>query len=539
MFKGFKPIEGKKVTETNNRELFYRVVDNVFYLPPIDYIRKNLDELRTLEESFLAYYHNEVPQYYDWKNLKTAHYEDENDIIVLIDYLATQKEIAIDIESRHTGFYDNNLLLLMSFTWKDNVAASIRGFTPKVVNKLQWLFNHKNIKFIWQNGKFDTSKLKLWYDLDVRIDEDTMYMHHIGFNENKGTHDLETLAMVYLQAPDWKSELDRYKKEICRQRKIKLDAFTYDLFPDEVLIPYAHKDTIATYRLYKLFKKMFPKEKELIYYKVIEAANAFADIERYGVYVDKNKIMELDEHLSKEIERVENEIQEMVKDKWNPERYMSETGAKSAPEIFNQNSPQQLKWMLSQFNITVGATDEKTLSRYKKKSELINKILEIRKLNKYHKTYVIGIQNAIEEDGRVHTTFNLHGTATGRLSSSNPNLQNIPRDKTIKNIFSATPGYVLTQADYSQAELRVLAVLSDDPWLKNIYINNEDLHDKVAEQYYGKDFTKEDRVKAKTVNFGIIYGRTEHTLAEQLNISKTEAKRLLVDWYKPMPNAKK
>ena len=538
MFKDIPPIEGKKVVETTSRELFYKVVDNVFYLPPISYIRKNLDELRTLEESFLAYYYNEIPQYYDWENLKTAYYDEAEDSLVLLDYLATKKEIALDIESRNTTFHDNELLLI-GFTWDEDIAATIRGFTPKVIDKLQWLFGHKDIKFIWQGGKFDISKLKQWYDLDVRIDEDTMYLHYIGFNENRGTHDLETLAMVYLQAPDWKSELDRHKKDICRDKKIKAADFTYDMFPDDILIPYAHKDTIATFRLYKLFKKMFPKDKEFIYYKVIEAANVFAEIERVGVYVNQERIDELDNHLSKEIERVEEEINEITHHIWDPEIYKAQTGAKSAPERFNIRSSQQLKWVLDQLDISVPDTGEKTLKRHEGKHEIIYKILEIRKLNKYHKTYVKGLKRNIEKDGRIHTSFNLHGTATGRLSSSGPNLQNIPRDKTIKNIFSATPGYNLTQADYSQAELRVLAVLSNDPWLKSVYINGEDLHDRVAEQYWGKNFTSEQRVKAKTVNFGIAYGRTEHTLAEGLNISKNEAKKLLVDWYKPMPTVKK
>src|SRR5699024_1881012 len=172
-------------------------------------------------------------------------------------------------------------------------------------------------------------------------------------------------------------------------------------------------------------------------------------------------------------------------------------------------------------------------------TEFTELVLRLRKNNKYRRTYVNGLRDAIEKDGRIHTTYNLHGTVTGRLSSSNPNLQNIPRDATIKNIFRATPGYVLTQADYSQAELRVLAVLSGDPWLQDVYKQGDDLHDRVAEQYWGKDFTSEDRVKAKAVNFGIAYGRTEHTLAPDLNISLAEAKRLLTDWFVPMPYVKK
>ena len=119
------------------------------------------------------------------------------------------------------------------------------------------------------------------------------------------------------------------------------------------------------------------------------------------------------------------------------------------------------------------------------------------------------------------------------------NLQNIPRDKTIKNIFKATPGHVLVQADYSQAELRVLAVLSGDPWLQNVYKEGKDLHSEVAIEHWGEDYTEEDRVKAKAVNFGIAYGRTEQTLAPDLGISLEEARQLLQDWYEPMPYVRK
>ena len=131
--------------------------------------------------------------------------------------------------------------------------------------------------------------------------------------------------------------------------------------------------------------------------------------------------------------------------------------------------------------------------------DFLSAIASVRKNSKYMDTYVQGLRDVVCKDMRIRGTFNLHGTETGRLSSSDPNMQNIPRDKRIKNLLVATPGYKLVQLDYSQAELRVLAMLSRDPWLINVYREGKDLHDAVATDMFGPDFTKEQRVMAKTM----------------------------------------
>lgn len=538
IFKDVPPKEGKKLKETTDNEKFYRVVDGVFYLPSISYLKNNLKELQVLNETFNTYYKAEDTTGEDWKweNLNCRHITGERETIAAIQYLKTQKEIAVDIETTGLSFYDDKLLLIV-FAYSWNNVIIINTFTKPVIDELKDLFSRENIKFIWHNGKFDIARLKQFIDVDARVDEDTMLMHYIGFNENRGTHGLGYLAMLYLQAPNWEKTLDDIKRKICKEKKIRLEDFNYGMFPEEDLIRYAFFDGLATYRLYKVMSKEFPERSTLIYRKLIEASNCFAEIERCGVYVDQEMIEHLDKKLTEEHKILIKQINDIAKDYWEPNQYMIDTKAKTAPEEFNVNSPQQLKWILHRMGHKIDDTNEKTLKEIN--SEFTNLILKLRKNNKYHRTYVKGLSEAIEKDGRIHTTYNLHGTVTGRLSSSKPNLQNTPRDATIKNIFRATPGYVLVQADYSQAELRVLAVLSGDPWLQDVYKQGDDLHDKVAEQYWGKDFTSEDRVKAKAVNFGIAYGRTEHTLAPDLNISLAEARKLLDDWYKPMPYVKK
>jgi DNA polymerase I-like protein with 3'-5' exonuclease and polymerase domains len=539
MFRNVKVPEHKTIIETKNPELFYKFTLNEYYVPPIEYIRKNLKELDILFESVNAFIHNDKPQIYDWNNLKTAHYKTESDAVALIDYLkATQKFIACDIESKNTRFHGNRVLV-MSFAWKENTAASITIFTDTVLKKLQQLFNKKDITFIWQGGKFDRGRLKFLFDLDVRVDEDTMLQHYTGINEIVGTHDLETLAQLYLQAPDWKSELDKIKKRRCKELGIKVADFDYSMFDlDDELVPYANKDVIATYRLHFLFKKIVRPDSEFIYRKLIRASNIFADIERRGVYADLAYIDKVDEELTEEINQLLSEINKIAAEKWDAEKYVKETGAKSCPDEFNVNSSKQLKWLLNEFGIRAKSTDAKTLKKCKQ-IPLVKAVREYRKVKKLHSTYVDSLRQQVEADGRIHTSLNLHGTATGRLSSSDPNLQNIPRDKRIKNIFVATPGYVLVQADYKQAELCTLGVLADDPWLKQVYIDGKDLHDEVSIQMFGPNFTKEQRVRAKGVNFGIAYGRTNITLAEEFKISKREAQKLIDDWFIPMPKVKK
>ena len=131
--------------------------------------------------------------------------------------------------------------------------------------------------------------------------------------------------------------------------------------------------------------------------------------------------------------------------------------------------------------------------------DFLSAISSVRKNSKYMDTYVQGLRECMCRDMRIRGTFNLHGTETGRLSSSNPNMQNIPRDKKIKNLLCATSGYKLLQLDYSQAELRVLALLSKDPWLIKVYVDGKDLHDAVATDMFGPNFDKEQRVMAKTI----------------------------------------
>jgi DNA polymerase-1 len=156
-------------------------------------------------------------------------------------------------------------------------------------------------------------------------------------------------------------------------------------------------------------------------------------------------------------------------------------------------------------------------------------------VQKEHSTYVLGLLNARDEDGRVRTTFNLHVTATGRLSSKEPNVQNQPSANgvgRIRSAFIAPPGKILAEIDYSGAELRWLAVLSKDPVLSEIFHTNRNLHVETAKSLFGEHYTKAEKLRAKAMNFGIAYGREAKSIAEEHNITLAEAQKMMDDWFK-------
>lgn len=204
---------------------------------------------------------------------------------------------------------------------------------------------------------------------------------------------------------------------------------------------------------------------------------------------------------------------------------------------FNPGSPQQVRWMLRQWGIVVEATDSRTLEPFQEDSTFVQWLLEYRKTSKLIGTYVEGITKAISDDGRVHPSFNLASTVTGRLSSSEPNAQNVPRDPLIRGIFGAPRGRMLVEADFAQAELRVLAHLSGDLFLREVYDNDRDLHSEMAKSIFGEGFTPEQRTSTKSINFGICYGMSGFALSKHLKIDVSEAERMIEAWYARLPRA--
>ena len=558
--------EDKQVKSSHDQFSWFKIIraTNTLVIPPINYVKSNPIVLDKTVEAITAFAHTaEDATEYDWENLNLYEAYTEEGILRTIDTVrkvAQGNLLACDIETRRIEWEDNKLLSL-GFATDINtcyaiynipvIGANGKGHSTAVWEALEGLFGDENITFIWHNGKFDCGRLKYLCNFDARIDEDTMLKHYCAINEKRGTHGLKDLGQLYLQAPAWDDELDRIKKDYCKQHKMRLGDFMYDDIPTSVLIPYMQRDCIATYRLHCVFERIGRPEASFIYRKLIEASNVYMRMELAGVRLDVDYLEDLEYELERELKEATAHLNEVVSHIWDPSEYSLKTKSKVKPnEPFNIKSPKQLKWMLEKvLGYPVPSTDAATIEMLVDEVEsgvitnpeakdFLEAISSVRKNSKYMDTYVQGMRECMCRDMRIRGTFNLHGTETGRLSSSNPNMQNIPRDKKIKNLLCATPGYKLVQLDYSQAELRVLAMLSEDPYLIGVYVDGKDLHDAVATEMFGPNFDKEQRVMAKTINFGIAYGRGPGSIAQTFKKSMSEARAIIDKWYKPMPLVK-
>lgn len=558
--------EDKQVKSSHDQFSWFKVIKatETLVVPPLNYIKTNMMVLDKTVEAITAFAHAEpgAPEF-DWTNLTMHSASTPEEILGAISEIRAKAQggvLACDIETRRVEWEDNKLLAIGFATSPSEcfaiynipiLGASGPQHIYGVWQALQDLFSDENITFIWHNGKFDCGRLKYLCNLDARVDEDTMLYHYCAINEKRGSHGLKDLGQLYLQSPAWEDELDRLKKEYCRNHKIRISDFMYDLIPTEILIPYMQRDCIATYRLLRVFRKIGRPEAAFIYRKLVEASNVYMRMELAGVRLDMNYLEELEFDLEKSLEKAVARLNEVVSHIWDPAEYAAETKAKvKLNEPFNIKSPKQLKWMLKKvLGYPVPSTDAATIEQLMDEVEagvitnpdardFLEAISCVRKNSKYMDTYVQGMREGVCRDCRIRGTFNLHGTETGRLSSSNPNMQNIPRDKKIKNLLCATPGYKLLQLDYSQAELRVLALLSQDPYLISVYVEGKDLHDAVATEMFGPNFDKEQRVMAKTINFGIAYGRGAASLAQTFKKSMGEARGIIAKWFKPMPMVK-
>lgn len=297
--------------------------------------------------------------------------------------------------------------------------------------------------------------------------------------------------------------------------------------------PYDHSVYMAQaiYEAYpRLLDRMRGCGKSMNIYKEIELplSRVLAKMERRGVFIDKARIKELSDEYGTRLAKLEKEIFEL------------------AGEEFNVNSPRQLGTILfekmklpfAKKTKTGWSTDSTILEKIAKDHSIARLILDYRSISKLKTTYLDTLPKLVAGDGRVHTTFNQMATATGRLSSSDPNLQNIPTrtedGKRIRMAFVAQPGFVLLSADYSQIELRILAHISKEEWFLDAFRERLDVHAATAAKIYGvdvKDVSEDMRRMAKTVNFGILYGQSAYGLSEQLGIDVHEADAIIKSYY--------
>ncbi len=364
-------------------------------------------------------------------------------------------------------------------------------------------------------------------NLEFKNYEDVMILEYL-IDSNKGNYDILKVSNEFLNL----EILDL--KEMLGKGKNKKTFFELE---EDIIFKFISQNVFAISALYDIFIEKAKENNLISLYENVEKplVKVLADMEKTGVLVDRNKIIELNEEYSKLAYLYEQKVYEL------------------AGEVFNLNSPKQLGVILFEKiglpvvkkTKTGYSTDVEVLEKLSKKHEIADYILKYRSLNKLISTYLDGILEYIMDDGRVRTSFKQMITATGRLSSVDPNLQNIPirseEGKNIRKVFVADKNKVFIDADYSQIELRVLAHLSKDSVMIDSFKNDLDIHYKTASEVFGvpiNEVTDNQRRSAKAVNFGIVYGISDYGLSKDLNITRNEAKQYIDGYLNTYPSIK-
>jgi len=458
--------------------------------------------------------------------------EGKENIFALVKELSAQKEICIDTET--TGINANDVELVgLSFSYKEH-----EGFYIPIANELEAkktltlfepLFKNKDIVWIGQNIKYDFLVLK-WYGVELLGKTfDTMLAHYVIEPEGRRSMDLLSAQFLGYEPISITTLIGKKGKNQGTMRDAPLGQVT----------EYAAEDADITLQLKNCFTPLLKKRGVEKVFNEVEnpLVRVLVDMEYEGVKVDIDFLNEYSKVLEVDAKKSE-------------ERVYEQAGVR-----FNLASPKQLGEVL--FDILkldakakktkTGqyATGEDVLQKMAAKHKIVDDILNFRELTKLKSTYVDSFPELINpKTGRVHTSYAQAVAVTGRLSSTNPNLQNIPirteRGREIRKAFiPREKGRVLVSADYSQIELRIVAAISGDQNMCEAFKLGKDIHTATAAKVYGikeEEVTKEMRYKAKSVNFGIIYGQGAFGLAENLGISRTEAKEIIDNYKKEFPN---
>lgn len=452
----------------------------------------------------------------------------------LIQKLLTTKILALDTETTGTEPMEAELVG-MSFSFAENQGFYVpvpaeREEALKIVNEFRKVFeNEKSLK-VGQNIKYDMIVLQN-YGVEVKGPLfDTMVAHYVLQPELR--HGMDYLAEIYLHYQTIHiEELIGLKGK--NQKNMR------DLDPKDIY-RYACEDADVTLKLKNVLEKELKEnDAEKLFYEIeMPLVPVLVNIESNGVLLDTEALKQSSEHFTAQMAAIEKEIYEL------------------AGEEFNIASPKQVGEILfDKLKIVDKArktktgqyvTSEEVLESLRHKHPVVEKILEHRGLKKLLGTYIDALPLLINpRTGRVHTSFNQTVTATGRLSSSNPNLQNIPiRDengKEIRKAFIPDEGCLFFSADYSQIELRIMAHLSEDKNMIDAFLSGYDIHAATAAKVYKtniEDVNSDMRRKAKTANFGIIYGISVFGLAERMNVDRKEAKELIEGYFETYPQVK-
>ena len=468
------------------------------------------------------------------KNYKLI--ENEKDIDEYLREAEEQGEFAIDTETTSLDPHQADLVGISLSTKLGNACYIPLGHTSKknlneksVLKKIKPILEDKSIKKIGQNIKFDY--IILYHKgIDMNSMEDTMLMSYV-LDAGKNRHNMDTLSQIHLE-----HKTISYK-DLVGSGKKQINFKDVDV---NLAKNYAAEDADITFRLYKIFVKNLKSEKLVNIYEIFEKPliKILANMEINGIKVDSNFLKTLSQKFEIKINNLEKEIFKFSKKEFNIGS-TKQLGEIMYNDLKIANTKKTKKGSF--------ATSAQVLEDLSFKGHKFPKlVLDWRQATKLKNTYSDSLQEHINKKSkRVHTSFLLAATSTGRLASSDPNLQNIPikseDGKDIRKSFISDENSLLISADYNQIEMRILADLADVKELKKAFKNNEDIHSLTASQVFNvkvKDVSSDMRRKAKAINFGIIYGISQYGLAKQIGVSNIEAEEFLNSYFIKFPEIK-
>ena len=462
--------------------------------------------------------------------------ESFEELKLLVEKMMKQEIVAFDTETEGLNALETDIVGI-SFSWQKGIGYYLpiknnKSAHEKSFEILRPFFESTEIIKVGHNIKFD---IQVLHKYNVKVSSpiyDTMVAHYLINPDMR--HNLDTLSESYLNYSPISIEslIGKKGKNQISMRDVSIDKIT----------DYASEDADITLQL----KSIFDKEIEVnnlskIFYDIeIPMINVLSEMETEGIKIDTSYLEKLDKEFEEDLEKLKKEI------------------FKKSGEEFNLNSPKQLGEILFDKLKLVSkpkktktgqySTSEEVLSSLANDHKIIEDILEWRSLDKLQNTYVKSLPNEVSSlTNRVHSSFNQTVTTTGRLSSNNPNLQNIPirtaNGQKIRRAFIPRGiDYILMAADYSQIELRVIASMSNEKNMIDAFVNNQDIHTMTASKIYNVDpenVTREQRGNAKTVNFGIIYGVSAFGLSQQTDLNRSESKVMIDNYFLNYPGLKK
>ena len=533
---GTSTLKGKlkeKVEQNKDLALLSRELGTININVPIeekieDFIKKEWNNEKVLEYFKRLNFNRYIERF----NLSETQEKNNEELQIVIEELKNREELLKIINK-----VKNNKEIIYCFETKniedesiikkeikgiaiklDKIYYATNSKIPSLLEDIKDVFENKEIKKIGYKQKTEYILLKQKNINPTGFKFDAEIAAYI-INPTYSKFTLENLANDYLNI-----DIEKYMNKE-ENNQMTLFDISEEKIKDE-------KQEISIYayiieKLYKTLTKRIEETNQLELFNNIEMpmVEILADMQYNGIYVNKNELMEFGVEIKSKIDVLEREIHDLC------------------GEIFNINSPKQLgeilfeklKLPVQKKNKNGYSTDVDVLEKIKNEHPVVNKILEYRQVVKLNSTYVEGLIPFInEKTNKIHSYFHQTVTATGRISSSEPNLQNIPTrielGKRLRKVFKPTDENVFIDADYSQVELRVFAHVSNDEHMIQAFNNNEDIHQSTASRIFNipmEDVTKEKRSEAKAVNFGIVYGISEFGLAEQIGVSRKKAREYI------------